>query len=237
MADEELEVELSIMARPGASAVRPDAARSDLPVGAHRPPAEAADGDRRTPIRIAALIGSVRHESLNGALLEAIRDVAPAGVSIGSISLTDVPFYDGDLERGEVPAAVRELKEAIASSDALLVVTPEYNRGLPAVIKNAIDWASRPAFASPLVGKFVLLTGASSGRSAVKYALEDAAQALAYTQAVPFERRFGVARAGDLMDAEGRLADPRTNEELRELLAEFTAAVRSTAAPTTDLAA
>jgi NAD(P)H-dependent FMN reductase len=189
------------------------------------------------PIRVVALLGSLRRASLNGALLRAAREAAPAGMRIEPFALAGVPFYDGDVETDGEPEAVISLKGVISAADALLLVTPEYNRGLPAVIKNAIDWASRPPFGSPLVGKPVLLMGATTGRSAVKYALQDAAEALDYAQAKPYETRYGVPRAGDLIDGDGRLADARIHAELRELLSAFETAVRRTTVPTQHLAA
>lgn len=184
------------------------------------------------PVRILALVGSLRSGSFNRSLLRAAREAAPRGVAIESFSLADVPFYDGDLEAEGDPAPVRALKSAITEADAILLVTPEYNRGLPAVSKNAIDWASRPPFDSPLIGKRVLLMGATTGRSATRYALQQAAESLAYAQAVPFEERFGVSRAGDLVDDDGRLTDPATDAQLRRLLGDFAATVRQSTTPT-----
>jgi chromate reductase len=265
ISDEELEIELSLVAVPAvevaATLEMPDATRPAAVTGTRPavtdasaatsaasqtrrqapgvvPPAAHTVGSDTPvqPLRIAAFVGSTRTESLNGALLAALREVAPRGTTIEALEISSLPFYNGDLDGDAAPPSVVAVREAITAADALLVVTPEYNRGLPAVIKNAIDWASRPAFASPLVGKHVLLTGATSGRSAVKYALEDAAQALAFTQAIPFERRYGVARAGDLVDADCRLSDVRTTDELRELLAHFATTVQRAAA-TSHLAA
>jgi len=180
-------------------------------------------------LRIVALLGSLRGGSLNQALLRAAREASPGDVTIDLFPLADVPFYDADLDREGGPATVRELKDAIAQADGLLIVTPEYNHSLPAVTKNAIDWASRPAFASPLSGKPVLVIGASSGRSAARHALEHAAEVLTFARAIPFERTYGVARAGDLVDDSGRLGDPVVMSELRTLLADFGTWVRSTA--------
>jgi chromate reductase len=94
------------------------------------------------------------------------------------------------------------------------------------VSKNAIDWASRPPFDSPLAGKPVLLMGATTGRSSTKYALQQAADSLAYAQAVPFEERLGVSRVTDLVDDDDRLTDPRTLADLQRLLSAFASSVR-----------
>lgn len=239
IADEELEIELSIMAIPArAASSRRDATRDaalvqpatgDQPATWVRPPSAPARPDTDgSPLRLVALVGSLRRGSFNRALMRAARSAAPEGVTIEAFSLADVPFYDGDLEAEGDPAPVRALKAAIAEADAILLVTPEYNRGLPAVSKNAIDWASRPPFDSPLVGKPVLLMGATTGRSATKYALQQGADSFAYAQAVPFEQRYGVSRAGDLVDDDGRLSDPATHTELRRLLGAFAASVRKT---------
>lgn len=177
------------------------------------------------PLRVAALVGSLRQASLNRALLEAAREVAPVGLVIEPVEIGDLPFYDADLEARGDPPPVRRLKTAIAGTDALLIVTPEYNRSLPAVLKNAIDWASRPS--SPLAGKPVLLMGAGPGRSGAQSALEHLAEVLTHIRAVPFERRLGVARAGDLIDADGRLSDPALRVAVANLLADFARSVRA----------
>lgn len=234
IADEELEIALSIMAVPAEAAKAPTAEQlqpitaRDETIAAPMPNEPTGSGrpSRGTPIGIVGLVGSLRRGSFNRALMRAARDAAPEGVAIETFSLAEVPFYDGDLEAEGDPTPVRALKSAIAEADAILLVTPEYNRGLPAVAKNAIDWASRPPFDSPLAGKPVLLMGATTGRSATKYALQQAADSFAYAQAVPFEERYGVSRATDLVDDDGRLTDPATQAELRRLLGAFASSVR-----------
>lgn len=238
MADEELEVELSLRAVPAAAdartplhatgySVRPV---TDAPIA---PPPAAPVGNAQepeAPVHLLALVGSLRRGSLNRSLLRAAQVAAPRGVTIQPFSLAEVPFYDGDLEMDGDPVPVRALKEAIAGADGVLIVTPEYNRGLPAVVKNAIDWASRPAFSSGLTAKPVLLMGATTGRSAVKHALQQAADSLSYALALPFEERLGLPRAGDLIDDDGRLADAATLERLGVLLSHFRRFVIDTAA-------
>lgn len=241
IADEELEVELTIVAIPAEASQSPtndvSQAAAVQPAITDQPPkAPVQPTADRTPVRIVALVGSLRRGSFNRSLLRAAQEAAPEGVAIEAFSLADVPFYDGDLEAGGDPAPVRALKSAIAEADAILLVTPEYNRGVPAVTKNAIDWASRPPFDSPLAGKPVLLMGATTGRSGTKHALQQAADSLTYALAVPFEERYGVSRAGDLVDGDGHLTDPDTHDELRRLLGSFAASVRATTTPTTKAA-
>ena len=190
----------------------------------------ASHGHAPQPIRIVALVGSTRRGSFNGALLRAARDVAPAGVAIEAFPIERLPFYDADLDARGATSEVDALREAIAASDGLLVVTPEYNHSLPAVVKNAIDWASRPAAAAPLKGRPVLLMGATAGRSAVKYALAHAGEILAFLGARVFERRLGIALAGERVDASGDLSDPALRAELAALLAEFAGWIRATGA-------
>ncbi|HRE42892.1 MAG TPA: NADPH-dependent FMN reductase, partial [Terricaulis sp.] len=118
-----------------------------------------------SPLRILGLAGSLRQASLNRALLRAAADLAPEGVAIESFDLIDVPLYNGDVEAAGDPPAVAALKAAIAGADGVLFVTPEYNHGVPAVTKNAVDWASRPARGAPLGGKPVGIIGASPGQT------------------------------------------------------------------------
>ena len=185
--------------------------------------------DVRPPraIRLVALLGSTRRGSLNGALLGAARVLSPAGVAIEAFPIERLPFYDADLDARDATPEVRALRAAIAASDGLLVVTPEYNHSLPAVVKNAIDWASRPPAAAPLAGRPVLLMGATAGRSAVKYALGHAHEILGFLGARVFERRLGIPLAGQLVDAAGELSDPALRAEAAALLADFSAWVRA----------
>lgn len=103
-----------------------------------------------TELNVLALSGSLRAASTNTALLRAAVELAPRGVSITLHDYADVPLYNADLERSP---GVERLRAAVTAADAVLIATPEYNFGIPGPLKNAIDWASRPAFASPFRDK------------------------------------------------------------------------------------
>src|SRR5918912_1021537 len=108
------------------------------------------DGAERR--RVLGFAGSLRRGSYNRALLRAARELAPEGVELELHDLADIPFYDGDVEDRGDPDAVRRFKERIRAADALLIATPEYNGGVSGVLKNALDWASRPPSDSALAG-------------------------------------------------------------------------------------
>src|SRR5690606_28963397 len=117
-----------------------------------------------SPLLVCGIAGSLRQGSYNRALLRAAQELAPPGMEIRVFErLREVPPYDADLEAMGDPEPVRALKQAIAEADALLIATPEYNHGVPGVLKNAIDWASRPPRSSVLSGKPTAIFGASPG--------------------------------------------------------------------------
>jgi chromate reductase len=176
-------------------------------------------------IRVAALVGSRRPGSLNRALLWVAREVAPDEMVIVDVDPFGLPFYDAALEAEGPPTAVRALKSAIEASDALLVITPEYNGGMPAVLKNALDWASRPAFRSPLADTPVLVMSASPGRSGGRRAIEDATRVLMATRSRVHHASLGVPGAGGLLDEGGRIADESLRAEVASLLRDFASAV------------
>ena len=113
---------------------------------------------------IVALVGSLRRDSWNRRVLAKAAESAPTGVEIELVELSDIPPYDQDVEDAGEPAPVRALKERIANSDGVIVNTPEYNLGISGVVKNAIDWVSRPAFAGPLLGKPATVVAVTPGR-------------------------------------------------------------------------
>ena len=125
--------------------------------------------------RILALVGSLRAGSYNRQLAEAAAKHAPEGTDVEIFEgLAEVPFYNEDLDRpGALPGPVQALRDAVGRADALLLVTPEYNGSLTAVLKNAIDWASRPHLSGALIDKPVAAVGTSSGRYGGVWALDD----------------------------------------------------------------
>ncbi|RMI35822.1 NAD(P)H-dependent oxidoreductase [Nocardia stercoris] len=125
--------------------------------------------------RILALVGSLRAASHNRKLAEAAVATAPEGVSVEIYEgLRDIPFYDEDIDvPGSVPAAATALRDAVAAADGLLLFVPEYNGSLPAVLKNALDWASRPYGQGPIKGKPVAIVSASISSNAAKWAHGD----------------------------------------------------------------
>jgi len=175
--------------------------------------------------RILGISGSLRTGSFNTALLRAAQPVAPAGVEVEVATLHGIPLYDGDLEQREgLPAAVTALKDRIAASDAVLLVTPEYNNGIPGVFKNAIDWLSRPPADSARIfgGRPFAVIGASPGGFGT---------ILAQAAWLPVLRTLGVrhwsggrlmvSRAQQVFDEHGEIKDEATREQLRKFVAGF----------------
>lgn len=174
---------------------------------------------------ILGLSGSLRKASLNTALLRAAARELPAGVVFVEATLRGIPLYDGDAEAAEgVPAAVTRLKDAIAGADALLLATPEYNNSIPGVLKNAIDWLSRPPADIPRVfgGKPVALMGASPGSFGT--ILSQAAW-LGVLRTLGMRLwsggRMMLSGAHKAFDAEGGLAEPADRERLRRFVHGF----------------
>lgn len=169
---------------------------------------------------VLGIAGSHRAGSYNAALLRAARELAPIGMEIEEFDIRELPFFDADLEAAGDPTSVTAFKEAIRDADALLIATPEYNRGVPGVLKNAIDWASRPPLASPLTNKPVAVIGASTGRGGTARAQEQLRSALEYSRARVLEQpEVLVPEAYMVFDAERRLTDETTRKDLAELLA------------------
>ena len=172
---------------------------------------------------IIGIAGSLRRGSYNARLLRACAALAPRELEIGIASIAEVPLYDGDVEREQgVPGPVAQLKDEIARAQGLLLVSPEYNNSMPGVLKNAIDWLSRPPADIPRVfrNKPVALLGATPGRGGTR---------LAQAAWLPVFRTLGmrlwtgkqlyVAGAGEVFAEDGEVVD----EAVRRLLTEFVA--------------
>ena len=177
--------------------------------------------------KLIGIAGSLRKASFNAALLRAAAGLAPAGTEVELASIAGIPLYDGDLEseRG-IPDAVTTLKDQLAGADGLLLVTPEYNNSMPGVLKNAIDWLSRPStdIARVFGDKAVALIGATPGMGGTR---------LAQAAWLPVLRMLGtrvwsgkqlyVAGAAQVFDAEGKLVDKKVEKLLAEYMAGFAA--------------
>ena len=170
-------------------------------------------------VRVLGFAGSLRKGSYNRGLLRAAQELCPEGMEITIFDLKPIPLYDADVEAAGDPESVRAFKKAIADADALLIATPEYNYGVPGVLKNAIDWASRPPRASVLNRKPAALLGASGGATGTARAQLQLRQAFVFTQTYPLAQpEVLVAKAQDKFDAEGRLTDEPTRAFVRKLL-------------------
>ena len=180
---------------------------------------------------IIGIAGSIRAGSFNAALLRAAAEVAPAGCTVEIASIKEIPLYDSDLEANEgIPDAVTQLKDRIADADGLLLVTPEYNNSLPGVLKNAIDWLTRPAADIPRVfgDKPVAIMGATPGTGATRLAQ---AAWLPVFRAVGAKVWFGgilyVPGARKVFDGSGTLVDEAIRERLQRYMANFAASIAS----------
>lgn len=166
--------------------------------------------------KVLAISGSLRAGSYNTALARAAREVAPAGVDVELYDgLAALPPYDADSDGDDEPAAVRELRQRIGAADAVLFVTPEYNGSIPGVLKNAVDWASRPHRDAALSSKTVAVAGATPGQYGAMWAQQDLRRVLGIAGARVIDGELPVPRAHEVFDAEGRLVSPIVAERLR----------------------
>ena len=173
-------------------------------------------------LRILGFAGSLRQGSYNRALLRAAKELAPARLSIETFDLGPIPLYNADLEAKGDPSAVAAFKDAIRQADGLLMATPEYNHGVPGVMKNAIDWASRPPRNAVLSGKPVGLIGASPGMTGTARGQSQLRQAFEFTNSYAMPQpELLVFHANEKFDAEGRLTDATTRALLKSYLAAF----------------
>ncbi len=171
-------------------------------------------------MQLLVISGSLRAGSYNTALARAAVDLAPDGVEVELFEgLGELPLFDADLD-GDEHEAVRHLRERIDAADAVLFVTPEYNGSIPGVLKNAVDWASRPREDAALRGKTVAVAGASTGQYGAMWAQQDLRRVLGVAGARVVCPELPVARAQDVCDPDGA-PSPLIAERLRKHLAEL----------------
>jgi len=172
-------------------------------------------------LRIAGISGSLRQGSYNTATLKAARELAPDGVEVDIITLEDVELFNEDVEAKGWPPRVQELRKRIEPADAVLFATPEYNYSVPGVLKNAIDWLSRPERKGPIFNKPAAIVGATPSMIGTARAQMHLRQVVFYN-GMPLlpTAEVLIARAGDRFQ-DGRLTDGETRDFLRNFMAQF----------------
>ena len=177
-------------------------------------------------INVLGIAGSLRERSYNKAGLRAAVELAPAGMAIETFDLAPIQPYNEDVRERGFPPPEQELRERIRAADALLIVTPEYNRGVPGVLKNAIDWVSRPPD-QPLDAKPTAIFGVSPGAIATAVAQYDLRRYLGVLNALVINRpSVMIGQAAEKFDAQGRLTDAPTREFVGKLLEALATEVR-----------
>lgn len=167
---------------------------------------------------ILGFAGSLRKQSYNKAILAAAFEMVPDDATLEIFDLEGIPPFNQDLEL-ELPEKVRDFKARIRAADAILIATPEYNYSIPGVLKNAIDWASRPYGDNAFDGKPVGLMGASVGMLGTARAQYDLRRCFVFLNMFPLNKpEVMVPFAQDKVDGNGRLTDEKTRKKIRELL-------------------
>jgi len=188
------------------------------------------EADVPDQINVLGVAGSLRQGSYNKAALRAAIELAPAGMTIETFDLAPIQPYNEDVKQRGFPPAEQAFREKIRAADALLFVTPEYNRGMPGVLKNAIDWASRPPD-QPFNGKPTAIFGASTGLIGTAVAQYELRRCLGVLNALVVNQpTVMIAQAAEKFDDEGRLTDEPTRKfvaQLLEALAAWTRRLRA----------
>jgi len=171
-------------------------------------------------MRVLGISGSLRRDSHNTSLLRHAGELFEAEGAQFELydGLKDIPPYDQDDDVEDGPEAVARLRAAVADADVVFFTTPEYNYSIPGVLKNAIDWVSRPLATNPLRNKPVAVVGASTGMFGAVWAQAELRKVLGATGARVVEGEVPVGHAQDRFDENGRLNDPNLEEQVREVV-------------------
>lgn len=170
------------------------------------------------PVRILGIAGSLRRASYNRGALRAATKLVPEGATIEVFELDGIPGFNQDDEQNP-PAKIVELKQRVREADAILFVTPEYNYSVPGVLKNAIDWASRPYGDNAWNGKPAAIMGASIGAIATARAQYHLRQMMVFLNMFPVNQtEVMIGNAAERFDAQGNLTDETTKDFIRRLL-------------------
>jgi len=167
---------------------------------------------------VLAICGSLRAGSYNRAALRSAIELKPPGMTIETADIASFPLYNEDVRAQGFPPPVEKLRRQIAAADALLLVTPEYNYSIPGVLKNAIDWASRPPD-QPFAGKPVAIMGAGAGMAGTARAQYDLRRCCVFLDMHPLNKpEVLIGQAQTKFDAEGRFTDEVGRGLIRDLL-------------------
>ena len=170
------------------------------------------------PIRLLGIAGSLRRGSYNRAALRAATTLVPEGATLETFDLEGIPLFNED-DEGAPPARVVELKRSIRAADAVLIVTAEYNYSVPGVLKNAIDWASRPYGDSAWSGKPAAIMGVSVGNFGTARAQYHLRQIFVFLNMFPIHQpELMIGNAATRFDGDGNLTDYTTRQRIRDLL-------------------
>lgn len=170
-------------------------------------------------MKVLGISGSLRRESYNTSLLRAAAELLPPGAELELLEIADVPPYNEDRDGERAPRAAHLLRDSIAAADAVVISTPEYNASIPGVLKNAVDWASRPFPGNSLSDKPVLVIGASTGIFGAVWAQAELRKVLNHLGARVIESGLAVGHAADAFADDGALRDPALADQLTNELA------------------
>jgi chromate reductase len=174
-----------------------------------------------TTFKVGYFIGSLSSKSINRLLATALMKLAPDGLTFEEIHFRDLPLFSPDYE-SDFPPVARSLKAAIAGVDAVLFVTPEYNRSIPGGLKNAIDWASRPYGQNAFTRKPSAVIGASTGKLGTAIAQQHLRSLLGYCNSPQMNAPEAyIQMTPGLIEADGRVTEPSTEKFLRDYVAAF----------------
>lgn len=177
------------------------------------------------PMELAVIVGSLRTGSVHRVVAMAAAELAPGAVTLTEVPIVDVPFYNQDIEDAGEHPAVAEMRAVVNAADGLVFVTPEYNGSMPAVVKNAVDWLSRPYGSGAIAAKPTMIIAATPGRHDAASVRAALATSAGIAGASVHEPTHGIASVTRMME-DGELSDPDTRAALADALAAFVATLR-----------
>jgi chromate reductase len=171
-------------------------------------------------MKVLAIVGGISKDSLNKKLFNSFKELAPKTIQFSTFNIEELPYFSQDLEK-DLPASVQQFKEMIRNSDAILFITPEYNRSMPGVLKNSLDWGSRPYGQSAWDGKAAAVSGASTGNIGTFGAQHHLRSTLAYLNVKVMGQPEFYFNGSKSFDQNGKMVDESNRKFVEKFLLAF----------------